>query len=281
MSQESRVKSQELRNSIITILEFYKELGFRKLPLDYTNELKVAGSKIKEKGLPDSSLSKDVALNALIDEIGNCQKCRLSTARTNIVFGEGNPDADIMFIGEAPGVEEDLQARPFIGEAGQLLTSLIERMGFKREDVYIANIIKCRPPMNRDPREDEVAACFPFLDRQIQIISPEIIISLGKISAHSLLNISVPISKFSITKIRGRFRTYKGITVMPTFHPAYLMRNPRDKWLTWVDAIVTLKKIGLDDRAIRLESETISDLRRRGKFEIAEHLKIEIRRGGR
>jgi DNA polymerase len=156
-----------------------------------------------------------------------------------------------MFIGEAPGREEDNQARPFVGDAGQLLTKLIgkmgEKMGFKREDVYIANIVKCRPPMNRDPHEDESRNCSAFLVRQIEIISPEVIVSLGRISTFYLSGRSGPITSFSITKERGKFFEYRvadrSIPVMPTFHPAYLMRNPKDKWLTWEDAQAVLKKL--------------------------------------
>ncbi len=239
------------------VLEFYKELGFERLPLNYSSQQSAVSNQGVKRAEPferitniggssrsrSSNSHKEAMLNALRDEIGDCQRCKLSKGRTHIVFGEGNANARIMFIGEAPGREEDLQARPFVGDAGQLLTRLIERMGFKREDVYIANIVKCRPPMNRDPQDDEMSTCFPFLDRQIDIISPEVIVSLGKISAYMLMGVKGPISKFSITKVRGRFYEYKGIPVMPTFHPAYLLRNPKDKWLTWEDAQAVLKKL--------------------------------------
>lgn len=248
---------QELKDNIRTILEFYKELGFERLPLNYSNGLSVVRSNAENGGIETSQCllkthrtsritdydSKEAALKALREEIGDCKRCKLSKGRTHIVFGEGNANAKLMFIGEGPGREEDLQARPFVGDAGQLLTRLIERMGFKREDVYIANIVKCRPPMNRDPQDDEISACFPFLDKQIDIISPEVIVSLGKISAYMLIGVKCPISKFSITKVRGRFYEYKKIPVMPTFHPAYLLRNPKDKWLTWEDAQAVLKKL--------------------------------------
>jgi DNA polymerase len=143
-----------------------------------------------------------------------------------------------MFIGEGPGREEDLQCRPFVGEAGKVLNSLIRKMGFKREDVYIANIVKCRPPSNRDPERDEMEACSPFLEKQISIIQPKIIMALGRISAQRLLDDQTPISK-----MRGRFYLFQGIPVMPTFHPAYLMRNPKDKWLTWEDAQMVIEKL--------------------------------------
>jgi DNA polymerase len=184
----------------------------------------------------------------LRNEIGDCQRCKLSKGRTHIVFGEGSVNARIIFIGEAPGREEDLQARPFVGDAGQLLTRLIEKMGLTREEVYIANIVKCRPPMNRDPQDDEIATCFPFVHRQAEIIAPEVIVSLGRISTHTLLGIKGHMGRFSITKVRGQFYEYalgeKKIPLMPTFHPAYLLRNPKDKWLTWEDAQAVLKRIG-------------------------------------
>jgi DNA polymerase len=259
-----RAMSQELKNNIITILEFYKELGFERLPLIIdSNALSVMRDRVKEENLKTTGCSlkthhascitdyesKEDALNALREEIGDCQRCKLSSERTNIVFGEGNANASIMFIGEAPGKDEDIQAKPFVGEAGQILTSLINNMGkasglnFTRTDVYIANIAKCRPPMNRDPHADEIAACLPFLEKQIEIIAPKIIMSLGKVAAHTLMGLEIPLAKFSIAKIRGQFFEYKGIPVMPTYHPAYFLRNPKDKPLTWADAQAVLKKL--------------------------------------
>ena len=230
--------------SLRMVLEFYDELGFERLPLNYCTGLQEESApEVPLPTPPCPAPEREAALKSLRDLIGDCRRCKLSQGRTNIVFGEGNVNARIMFIGEGPGKEEDLQGRPFVGDAGQLLTRLIEKMGFKREDVYIANIVKSRPPMNRDPQEDEIAACFPFLERQIEIIAPRVIVSLGKIAAYVLLGISGPISKFSITRIRGNFSEYKGIPVMPTFHPAYLLRSPRDKWLTWEDAQAVLKKL--------------------------------------
>jgi uracil-DNA glycosylase family 4 len=237
VSRNVVVISQEQKEVLKRILEFYKELGFDRLPLKLESATISQESGVRVQG------SKESFLEALRLEIGDCQRCKLSKGRTNIVFGEGNPDAKIMFIGEAPGREEDLQARPFVGDAGQLLTRLINKMGFERNHVYIANIVKCRPPLNRDPQSDEIQQCFPFLEKQIDIISPEIIISLGKISAYTLMNIELPLSKFSISRIRGNFFEYKGIPVMPTFHPAYLLRNIKDKWLVWADAKAVLKRL--------------------------------------
>lgn len=255
----------DIRKSLNLMLEFYKAMGFDRLPLEISSEFKVrssdtagrseeSGFRIQESRKPErikdkplvtysSAADKEAALKAILEEIGDCHRCKLSKGRTHIVFGEGSANARLMFIGEAPGREEDLQARPFVGDAGQLLTKLIEKMGLRREDVYIANIVKCRPPMNRDPQDDEMSTCSQFLDRQIEVISPEVIVSLGKISAYTLLDIKTPLAKFSITRTRGKFYEYKGIPVMPTFHPAYLLRNPKDKWLTWEDAQAVLKKL--------------------------------------
>lgn len=209
-------------------LLYYQSLGFDKVPLE-THNIQWSNRLTK---------NREVDLLALREEIGDCKRCKLSKQRKNIVFGEGSPEASLMFIGEAPGSEEDIQGRPFVGEAGQLLTRLIQKMGFKREEVYIANIVKCRPPSNRDPEEDEIEACFPFLIKQVEIISPSIIVSLGRISAWTLLK-----TKISITKLRGRFYEYEGIPLMPTFHPAYLLRNPKDKWLVWSDMQQVLERL--------------------------------------
>ena len=245
----------DLRHSLKLVLEFYREMGFDRVPIDLRGLLLLKSSEGKKESAYNVvesdkdifSIDKVAALKTVRDEIGDCKRCRLSKERTHIVFGEGNPDSRIMFIGEGPGREEDIQGRPFVGDAGQLLTRLIEKMGFKRSDVYIANIVKCRPPMNRDPLEDEISTCLPFLKKQIAIVKPEVIISLGKVSTHTLLNIKEPMSKFSIMRIRGRFYDYTDgdivIPIMPTFHPAYLMRNPNDKWLTWSDAQAVLKRL--------------------------------------
>jgi uracil-DNA glycosylase family 4 len=229
--------SGDILDNIKDILQFYRVLGFESLPIKLAESGKqpAVGRKLKSQTAPD----KEVLLKRLREEIGDCRKCKLSGKRTNIVFGEGNPDARLMFIGEAPGREEDRQARPFVGDAGKLLTRLIEKMGFKREDVYIANIVKCRPPMNRDPENDEMEQCRGFLERQIEIIKPDVIMSLGRISALTLIGND----KLKISAIRGKFFDYQGVPLMPTFHPAYLMRNPKDKWLTWNDAQKVLERL--------------------------------------
>ncbi len=162
--------------------------------------------------------------------IGDCKRCGLHKKRKNIVFGSGNEKAEIVFVGEAPGGDEDIQGKPFVGKAGQLLTKIIEAMGLKRDAVYIANIIKCRPPNNRNPLEDEIKECEPFLKEQLRIINPKIICALGTFAAQTLLK-----TRDNISSLRGRFYLYDGIKVMPTFHPAYLLRNPADKKYTWDD----------------------------------------------
>ncbi|MFN7946778.1 MAG: uracil-DNA glycosylase family protein [Blastocatellia bacterium] len=170
-------------------------------------------------------------------DLGECQRCKLWRTRTNIVFGEGSPKAELMFVGEAPGADEDATGRPFVGRAGQLLTKMIEAIGMKREDVYIANILKSRPPGNRNPEADETAACKPFLLRQIAVIRPKLIVTLGNPATQGLLE-----TKVGITKLRGEFQDYPriaGIKVLPTFHPAFLLRSPDKKREAWED----LKKV--------------------------------------
>jgi uracil-DNA glycosylase len=178
-----------------------------------------------------SEMYKTKTLEELRAAIGDCRRCKLWSGRTHLVFGVGNPQAKLMFIGEGPGRDEDLQGEPFVGRAGQLLTDIITKgMGLKREDVYITNVVKCRPPENRNPEPDEVASCEPFLKKQIDLVRPEIIIALGKFAVQTLLQTKAP-----ITKLRGHWHSYHGIKLMPTFHPAYLLRNPGDKKLVWED----------------------------------------------
>ena len=167
-------------------------------------------------------------------DIGDCTRCPLHQDRTNIVHTEGNRRARLMFIGEAPGADEDAQARPFVGRAGQLLTKIIEAIGFKREDVLIGNVNRCRPPGNRPPTEEEATMCKPFLLREIASVQPEVIVVMGNTATRNLLN-----AKLGITKLRGEFQDYHGVKVMPTFHPAYLLRDPSKKQETWQD----LKKV--------------------------------------
>ena len=169
-------------------------------------------------------------LKALREDLGDCQRCKLAGGRKTIVFGQGSPQARLMFVGEAPGAEEDEQGLAFVGKAGQLLTRIIEAIGLRREDVFIANVIKCRPPGNRNPEPDEILSCQPFLERQIDVIRPLVLVGLGKFGAQWLLKTAEPISR-----IRGRLGQYRGISVMPTYHPAFLLRNPSAKKDVWED----------------------------------------------
>ena len=170
-------------------------------------------------------------LAAIREDIGDCVRCKLCTlGRKQIVFGVGNPNADLMFVGEAPGRDEDIQGIPFVGRSGQKLTQIIEAIGLKREDVYIANVIKCRPPENRNPEPDEVEQCEPFLFRQVDIIKPKVIVTLGTFAAKSLLRSTEPISR-----LRGRVYEYRGAKLVPTFHPAFLLRNPSCRREVWED----------------------------------------------
>lgn len=178
----------------------------------------------------DLTLPADERLRRIRDEMGDCVRCRLHAGRTNLVFGVGSPEALVMFIGEGPGAEEDEQGEPFVGRAGQLLTQIIKAMGYAREQVYIANVVKCRPPGNRNPEPDEIAACSPFLRAQIAAIRPRVIVALGKFAAQTLLRTDTPISR-----LRGRFHQLDGVPVMPTFHPSYLLRNQAAKREVWED----------------------------------------------
>jgi DNA polymerase len=173
-------------------------------------------------------------------ELGDCTRCKLhQLGRKQIVFGVGNPKAELMFIGEGPGAQEDIQGIPFVGDAGQLLTKIIQSMGFSRDDVYIANIVKCRPPQNRDPEPDEVASCEPFLKKQIASINPRMIVTLGKYASQTILHTST-----AITRLRGQWGSYQGIPVMPTYHPAYLLRNPEEKRPVWSDMKAVVAALG-------------------------------------
>jgi uracil-DNA glycosylase family 4 len=183
-------------------------------------------------------------LKQVRDDLGDCTRCKLAgMGRKNIVFGVGNPDAQLVFVGEAPGAEEDRTGEPFVGAAGQLLTKMIQAMGLGREDVYICNILKCRPPGNRNPEPDEVEQCEPFLKRQLAAIRPRLIVCVGKFAAQCLLHSNAPISK-----LRGQWKSYEGIPLMPTFHPAFLLRNPSSKREVWSDlqlVMAEMDRLGL------------------------------------
>ena len=221
-------------------LEFFGELGV--VGVRRESEWRARAAEPMEPPEPSEPLepsepirvftSQADALSRLKIEIGpDCQRCKLHTlGRHQVVFGVGNPNADLMFVGEGPGADEDLQGEPFVGRAGQLLTKIIEAIGMTRQDVYIANVIKCRPPQNRNPEPDEVDTCEPFLFQQIDAIRPKVIVALGSFAARALLRTQDPISR-----LRGRIHEYRGSKLIPTFHPAYLLRNPSSKKEVWED----------------------------------------------
>ncbi|MBI4885575.1 MAG: uracil-DNA glycosylase [Acidobacteria bacterium] len=218
-------------------LEFFGELGVDGLRLDAewrgraADRREFADAAAPPAAPVERSASPAATLVAIRADLGDCTRCKLhGLGRRQIVFGVGNPDADLMFVGEAPGADEDIQGEPFVGRAGQLLTKIIEAIGLRREDVYIANVIKCRPPGNRNPEPDEVGQCEPFLFRQIDTVRPKVIVALGKFAAQSLLRTTDP-----ITKLRGREYRYREAILMPTYHPAYLLRTPSAKRQVWDD----------------------------------------------
>jgi uracil-DNA glycosylase len=228
------------RDDLVEHLKFAKELGVTGVSADPAWRERVNESSVRPRadlsaaakaGHDVLTATPLITLAEVRADIGDCTRCKLhGLGRSQIVFGVGNPNADLMFVGEAPGADEDVQGVPFVGRAGQLLTKIIEAIGMTREDVYIANVIKCRPPQNRNPEPDEVEKCEPFLFRQIDIIKPKVIVALGKFGAQTLLRTLDPISR-----LRGRVFEYRGAKLIPTFHPAYLLRNPSSKREVWED----------------------------------------------
>ncbi len=233
-------------------LQFYKELGVEFLIKPEPNRPekeseKEGGSTGLKLSVPEapcrlSEEEQQTEWEKLIRRIMSCTFCPLYKGRTQAVPGEGNRKAELMFVGEAPGRDEDIQGRPFVGRAGQLLTRIIQAMGFEREHVYIANVIKCRPPENRTPKPDEIKACSPYLVKQIELVKPKVIVALGKVAAEFLLQ-----TNKSMSELRGNFGEYAGIPVMPTFHPSYLVRNEGNKEIkrmVWEDMKKVLKLLG-------------------------------------
>lgn len=233
-------------------LRLLKDLGFTELDLskqpaaataeDVASAVDDPGAAARFlEGLPEA---EDIAVLGSIAQLGqvalNCIRCRLAKGRTQVVVGSGNPEADLMFVGEAPGRDEDLEGYPFVGRAGKLLTDIINAMQLRREDVYIANVIKCRPPENRNPEPDELAACRPWIDRQIELVAPRVIVTLGKFAAQSLIGRGVAISA-----VRGAWHSYGAIRVMPTYHPAYLLRTPSAKKDVWQDMQKVMAELGI------------------------------------
>jgi uracil-DNA glycosylase family 4 len=239
-------------NPLAEHLKFYQELGVTGINRDrkWRERSSAAAQGLEIPSLPDEpgvtavpvtiARSEAEALAAIRDDIGDCTRCKLHTlGRTQIVFGVGNPNADVMFVGEAPGADEDIQGVPFVGRAGQLLTKMIEAMGFSRDEVYIANVLKCRPPGNRNPEPDEIATCEPFLFRQLASVEPKVVIALGAFAARTLLKTDAPISR-----LRGRVFDYRGAKLIPTFHPSFLLRSPGYKREAWDDLKTALSVLG-------------------------------------
>ena len=235
-------------------LKFYSELGVTGVNRDARwrerTEAALKGCTTEALGQPAevvvqpfraaSEPFRAASLTEIRDEIGDCTRCKLHTqGRQQVVFGVGNPNAELMFVGEAPGADEDDQGVPFVGRAGQLLTKMIEAMGFARDDVYIANVIKCRPPQNRNPEPDEIESCEPFLFQQIASIEPKVIVALGSFAAKTLLKTQDPISR-----LRGRVYDYRGAKLIPTFHPSFLLRSPNQKKYAWEDLKLALAEMG-------------------------------------
>ncbi len=199
-------------------IHYMQQLGVDELPLQVSPEA-LAGSS-----------SAQATLEQLETSVRDCTRCKLHRSRTQVVFGSGDPSADLVFVGEAPGEAEDRRGEPFVGPSGQLLTRIIEAIGLRREQVYILNIVKCRPPNNRDPHPDELASCRPILQAQLDCLQPRVVCALGRFAAQALLQ-----TDESISRLRGRFHTLGEIPVMPTYHPAYLLRNPHEKRVVWQD----------------------------------------------
>ena len=218
-------KSARLLSEIIEdvkgYLQYMKGLGFAGVALS-ENSLRTLDDRFKE--------NMTETLDMIQNDLGTCHRCKLHKGRKHIVFGAGNPRAKLVLVGEAPGYEEDIQGLPFVGQAGQLLTRILRAIGLTREDVYICNIIKCRPPGNRNPESEEIGACIPFLHRQLKAIRPKFICALGTFAAQTLLGTKTPISR-----LRGHFHNYEGIHLLPTYHPAFLLRNPSKKRDVWED----------------------------------------------
>ena len=219
-------RSDQLRDH----LRLFQELGVTGVSRDPRWRMRL-GDEQTELAAGDTTEAAEVtSLAEIRDDLGECTRCKLHAGRTHLVYGDGNPDAALMFVGEAPGRDEDQQGLPFVGRAGQLLTKIIEAIDLERKDVYIANVIKCRPPKNRNPEPDEVETCQPFLFAQIDVIQPRVIVALGSFAAHTLLGSEEPISK-----LRGHIYAYRGAQLIPTFHPAYLLRSPDRKRDVWED----------------------------------------------
>jgi uracil-DNA glycosylase family 4 len=250
----------QTKKQLAARVKYYKEMGihdFYRRPVEDGVELAlqpvtetISVSSQVPAALPPVIGDKPSALKLIREDIGDCTRCRLHKGRTNLVFGVGNVNAELMFVGEGPGADEDAQGEPFVGRAGQLLNNMISAMGIKREDVYIANVVKCRPPSNRTPEKDECDTCSPFLMRQIDVIKPKVIVALGAVAAKNLLAVND-----SMANLRGRWYDFRDSKLLVTYHPAYLLRDPRQKKEAWKDLQMVMKYLGLKPQAAKIPDE--------------------------
>jgi uracil-DNA glycosylase len=249
----------QTKQQLAARVKYYKEMGihdFYRQPIDPSVELalqpvaETTSAKSSSAALLPVISDKPSALKLIREDIGDCTRCRLHKGRTNLVFGVGNVNADLMCVGEGPGADEDAQGEPFVGRAGQLLNNMISAMGIKREDVYIANVVKCRPPSNRTPEKDECDTCSPFLMRQIDVIKPKVIVALGAVAAKNLLAVND-----SMANLRGRWYDFRDSKLLVTYHPAYLLRDPRQKKEAWKDLQMAMKFLGLNPPAAKSTPE--------------------------
>lgn len=236
-----------MTDEVLQELALLRDLGFTHLDLVGSRRSAVGGEAATTALLPTTDSRQPTTANSDGNELAalaaiahDCTKCRLAKTRTQVVFGVGNPNADLMFIGEAPGRDEDLQGEPFVGRAGQLLTDIIKAMKLTRDDVYIANVVKCRPPENRNPEPDEMDACRPYLRQQVELIQPKVIVTLGRFGLQSLTE-----KGYGISAVRGQWLDYNGIKLMPTYHPAYLLRTPAAKKDVWADMKKVMAELGI------------------------------------
>jgi DNA polymerase len=239
MPESAKKELLEAAAQVRALLQDLQQLGLGEIPgADLPRDLPACPPEVRGVDEGGEALCRRETLEEIRAELESCRRCPLCQGRRNIVFGVGNPHARLVFVGEAPGREEDERGEPFVGEAGRLLDRILFAMGLSREEVYICNVEKCRPPGNRDPRPEEIAACEPYLRRQLAAIRPRVIVTLGKFAAQTLLRDETPISR-----LRGHWKEYQGVALMPTFHPAYLLRNPAGKREVWEDMKAVLQRL--------------------------------------
>lgn len=242
----SQIGRDDLRRQLCDYLRLLELSGVEEIALAEASPVYAAGDQQVPDACPAGSAGGAGLMEVLRGDAEACRACYLHKGRTKVVFGEGNPSGRLMFVGEGPGADEDREGRPFVGRAGALLTKIIEAMGLAREDVYIANVVKCRPPGNRTPEPDEIAACLPYLEKQIDLVGPEAICTLGNVATHAVTGERRPISE-----MRWHTYEYRGIKVFPTYHPAACLRNPESKKLVWEDIKKVMKSLNLPIRGVK------------------------------